>query len=333
MQPVAADLGIKNNVVHFYGWMKVMGVHQPPKQMIRRTLRNLLAVFQICNTIRREKITAVFTNTSTVNVGALAAKLMRKKHYWYIHELGEEDFGIALPKGISSVKKMNKLSEKLFSNSNFLLQKYENLVPEIKMSVLRNPVLIRNNNVKIRGFHKHDVHLLMLGQITEAKGQHSAIEALHLVKIEGYSVTLNIIGSAHDEQYLQSLYILVEKYSLQTEVYFKAHTNSPEQSIADNNILLMCSRCEAYGRVTVEAMKLGVPVIGANSGGTAEIITNGESGLIFRNNDSQSLAEAIILLITDDELRNHIISGALNRAKEVSGPEDFYAFLDSFLTA
>ncbi len=55
----------------------------------------------------------------------------------------------------------------------------------------------------------------------------------------------------------------------------------------------MCSRMEAFGRVTVEALKAGLPVIGSNSGGTTEIIENNTNGVIFKYNNTNSLTNAI----------------------------------------
>ena len=44
---------------------------------------------------------------------------------------------------------------------------------------------------------------------------------------------------------------------------------------------MMCSRCEGFGRVTIEAMLRAIPVLGYNSGGTSELVKNGENGYLF----------------------------------------------------
>ncbi len=55
----------------------------------------------------------------------------------------------------------------------------------------------------------------------------------------------------------------------------------------------MCSRMEAFGRVTIEAMKMGTPVIGARSGGTPEVIREGLTGLLYTPGDVKELADKI----------------------------------------
>jgi glycosyltransferase involved in cell wall biosynthesis len=64
----------------------------------------------------------------------------------------------------------------------------------------------------------------------------------------------------------------------------------------------MCSRGEPFGRVTVEAMKQGVPVVGAASGGTIEIIQDGVTGLLYQLGDAEDLAAKIEILHWDREL-------------------------------
>ena len=51
--------------------------------------------------------------------------------------------------------------------------------------------------------------------------------------------------------------------------------------LGDADVALMCSSSEAFGRTTVEAMKLGRPVIGADAGGTAELVRDGWNGLLY----------------------------------------------------
>jgi glycosyltransferase involved in cell wall biosynthesis len=60
----------------------------------------------------------------------------------------------------------------------------------------------------------------------------------------------------------------------------------------------MCSRDEGMGRVTVEAMSYGKPVIGFQSGATPELIEDGIDGFLYKNG-AQDLAEKMELLLRD----------------------------------
>jgi glycosyltransferase involved in cell wall biosynthesis len=69
---------------------------------------------------------------------------------------------------------------------------------------------------------------------------------------------------------------------------------------------------EAFGRVTVEAMQLGRPVIGARSGGTTELIRDGETGLLFEVANPTDLAHKIRQVYEDRDLLS--VLGAKARA-------------------
>jgi glycosyltransferase involved in cell wall biosynthesis len=69
---------------------------------------------------------------------------------------------------------------------------------------------------------------------------------------------------------------------------------------------LMCSQCEAFGRVTVEATRAGLPVCGTNAGGTPEIIDQGVNGLLSPAGDANALAANLMTLESDEDLRRKL---------------------------
>jgi glycosyltransferase involved in cell wall biosynthesis len=79
---------------------------------------------------------------------------------------------------------------------------------------------------------------------------------------------------------------------------------SPYWSAA--HVSLMCSECEAFGRVTVEAMRAGLPVCGTDSGGTPEIIDQGVNGLLSPAGDAHALAANLMTLESDEDLRRKL---------------------------
>jgi glycosyltransferase involved in cell wall biosynthesis len=65
--------------------------------------------------------------------------------------------------------------------------------------------------------------------------------------------------------------------------------------LKDVDMVVMACPIEAFGRVTIEAMAAGRPVIGINAGGTAEIVLPGKTGLLI-NNDQKELSQAMLEL-------------------------------------
>ena len=86
-------------------------------------------------------------------------------------------------------------------------------------------------------------------------------------------------------------------------LYFRSHA------------MLMCSRNEAMGRVTVEAMACGLPVIGHASGGTPELVENDVTGLLYTGGASD-LADRMIQLVADAALARRLGDAASLTAQE-----------------
>ena len=82
------------------------------------------------------------------------------------------------------------------------------------------------------------------------------------------------------------------------------------------DIFVNSSLSEALGMPILEAMASEVPVIGPDVGGVPELIKHRETGLLFRPGDSESLAEAIIHLLKDDNLGRSLKMNALQEVKE-----------------
>ena len=92
------------------------------------------------------------------------------------------------------------------------------------------------------------------------------------------------------------------------------HENIPElMSAAD--IFVLPSLSEGFPLVLVEAMASGLPVIATNVGGLPEIVKEGETGFLVPSQDSKQLAQRIIRLIGDNELRQTMRTNAIAQAK------------------
>ena len=104
-------------------------------------------------------------------------------------------------------------------------------------------------------------------------------------------------------------------------VFFLGYQSSVKEFIQEARALLMCSKNEAQGRVTVEAMFYGVPVIGLNSGGTREIIYDGKNGFLF--NTVEEAVNKIELLCTNESLYNKIIHQGHQTAMENFSEETY----------
>lgn len=91
-----------------------------------------------------------------------------------------------------------------------------------------------------------------------------------------------------DQAYVGRLQNYVRKNSLQDRVHFVPFQQKVADVLTDLDVLVHAAkRPEPFGRIIVEAMAVGTPVIAANAGGPREIIAHGENGLLARAGDPE----------------------------------------------
>ena len=98
---------------------------------------------------------------------------------------------------------------------------------------------------------------------------------------------------------------MVDEKKLRNHVTFVGHVANPASWLKQTDLVLVCSRNEAFGRVTIESFLLKKPVIGVNSGGTAELLSAAE-GLLYELGDLDGLVQHIRTLVENESLREEL---------------------------
>lgn len=174
-----------------------------------------------------------------------------------------------------------------------------------KLKMIYNPVHVVSNifnNSKVKhGLRKSRIPILVfIGALHPGKGQIDAVLAVAELVKQGFQVKLNLVGKA-DQKYFKHLKQAIVQYNIEENVEFTGHVDDPNRIRNSADIVLVCSRSEAFGRVTVEAMLAGKPVIGTRSGATPELVKEGFNGLLYELGNHQDLAEKIKYLIDHHE--------------------------------
>lgn len=250
--------------------------------------------------IRRIDPDLIITNTSVIPQYAIASKLSRSKHIWFIHELVDEDFGQHFVFGKQFSKWMiGYLSDKVVTNSLFVNSRYISIVKDSKLVMLYQPVSLNYIQIEETIIDKPILELLIIGKVCDFKGQHEAILACNELLRRGVCFRLTIVGTA-SETYIDYLRGLMLD-GVSDFVNFVPFTNKPEHYYQLADIVLVCSRCEALGRITIEAMKMGLPVLASDKGGNIELIRNGVTGYLYKYGNPVDLADKIMIL--EDSLK------------------------------
>lgn len=117
-----------------------------------------------------------------------------------------------------------------------------------------------------------------------------------------------------EERHLGELRALAQRLDVADRVRLTGPVADPLPVLDGADIVLVCSRDEAFGRVTVEAMKRGRPVVGAGAGATPDLIDHGVSGLLYPPGNARALAAEVAGLLADHERRAAVGRAGWQRA-------------------
>ena len=116
-----------------------------------------------------------------------------------------------------------------------------------------------------------------------------------------------------------------------SRVLFAGFVKEPSAYYALMDLNVLPSRNEGLGLAVVEGMAAGVPTLGSRSGGIAEIIEDGESGILFESGDPKALRAALERVVADRALRERIAAGGRKRALEVFDAQLMVRAFDTLL--
>ena len=264
----------------------------------------------------------VITNTSVIPCGAIAAKITRNKHIWFLHESGREDHGFHFLYGERfSLWMLNRLSTGIIVNSHFIKRKYEKHVSPNKLYLIYYAVEISEKPVS-HPVNDCPINLIFMGRFAEGKGQLEAVKAIELLKKSGETgFRLFLVGAGRDN-YTLRVQAYINEQKLQDIVEVIPFTPFPEMFYSRAHIALVCSRCEAFGRITIEAGKAGLPVIASDTGANPELIKDGFNGYLYQYGNPQDLADKILSL-KNPELRRKIGNNAQAHAYRTFNMEKY----------
>jgi glycosyltransferase involved in cell wall biosynthesis len=306
-----ANNGIECRIVNFAN-----DIHKVPRypqwfHSIKRFAFNIVAALYIAALVVKKRIDLVHTNSSVIFFGALVAFFSGRKHLWHIREFVYEDYHLKYNFGKSSFRFWANKAARIICISKSIAAKrvieagvsaphvviYNGLVDQLPANVART-----RNETALAG---------IVGIIDPAKGQMSAVKAVNALLKKGTAIKLEIIGEIGDPAYYEEIAAYIKEQGIGEHIQFTGFNKNIQSIYGRLDVLLMCSPNEALGRVTIEGMMYGVPVVAFDSAGTSEIVQHEQTGLLYRS-DERSLAIQLERLLNDQSL----YAGIAERARE-----------------
>jgi len=268
----------------------------------KRLYRNIYVLPSLARQLRAWGIDLIYTNSSVIPTGALAAKCLRLPHVWHLRELGDLDYGLRPDWGTSAFRYLIGSADAIITNSKAVRSHLLNGVTNEHVYVIYNGVAWESDFDHLRELaqeerqHQRPYTFALVGIIHPNKGQEMAIRALAIATKRFPDIRLLIVGGG-DATHLKRI---ATELGVIDNVEFWGYIHDPYKAYLAADAVLMCSKYEAMGRVTAEAMAACRPVIGYESGGTAEIIEHEHTGLLYRGGP-EALATCMMRFVENPE--------------------------------
>lgn len=160
----------------------------------------------------------------------------------------------------------------------------------------------------------------VVGRLSAEKGHRFAIAAMPQIIAHTPGARLLIVGSGPLEAELKGL---VTRLGLTGCVDFLGFVQEVRTAYAAMDLLLVPSLSDAFPLVILEGMMMELPVVGARTGGIAEIVLDGETGVLVPPGDSAALAKACQDLLSQPEVAKDMGRRGRRRALTEFDPAQF----------
>lgn len=263
---------------------------------------NEIAIRRLAGIIRERNIEIVHINTSYSYVGAVAAARTRRPLIWHIREFLEEDQGRKIYARRAGYQLISS-ADAIVVTSRSLLSKYAKIFPKEKLRLIHNGIdaYTYPADAERQLFADREIQITILGGVLPYKGQEELIAACRILRERGITGWhCSIVGkckSAYQEKIVEK----IRQAGLASVVTLDGPAHDVPAVLHKTDILCVCSRCEAFGRVTVEGMFAGCLVIGADTAGTVEVLDRGKAGRLYAHGNPESLADQLALAMKDQE--------------------------------
>ena len=259
---------------------------------------------------RKKNFALIHTNTGVISNSALAARFAGIPHIWHIRDWFQE-FG---PLWKPYSRYILALSDKVPCVSGAIAAQFPD---STKTMVLNNgtdlsefPPITAEERIEARrafAFSESDFVAGTVGRLKFIrKGQEFLIQAASTLKNRGKAIKLLLAGgpAPGSEDHFPRMRKLADSSGVGDQTVFAGELENARTAYAAMDAFVLPSaQPEPFGGVVMEAMSLGLPVIGTDIGGTPDQIADGETGILVPPADSDSLASAIEKLFADPQLR------------------------------
>ncbi len=277
--------------------------------------RDIAAFFALCRMISREKPDIVHTHTSKAGfLGRWAAWLCRvpaivhTPHghvFWGYFNPWKTLLFITLERFTARITDRLVMLTPQEMKDHLALR----IAPEEKFTIIHSGVDLKQFSPEkvwdgkkevLPEVPENKVIIGTVGRLTAVKGQDVLLKAVYELKQNGREVFLLLLGEGERRQELEEI---ADRLQLTECVRFLGWRSDVGAVMKSFDIFCLPSLNEGMGKVVVEAMAMGLPIVASNVGGITDLVRDGENGLLVPSGDAKALAKALATLCDDQQMR------------------------------
>jgi D-inositol-3-phosphate glycosyltransferase len=185
---------------------------------------------------------------------------------------------------------LENLAEEVKKHTRYDLSKVRIIPLGIETNTFANSTISKSQARAYLDLNESDFILGILGRIDRQKGQLFVLECLKQMLDNSQNIHLCLMGDTTIGQwdgYYKEVMDFVKNNNLENHVHLNKFDENTQYFYNAIDVFCLVSISETYGMVTIEAMSSALPIIATNSGGSPEILSNGEFGYLYNFGNHQ----------------------------------------------
>ena len=226
-------------------------------------------------------------------------------------------------------------AHRLLSNSNFTLRHFQAFNPAFShIPTVVTPLGTGGGKLEEERQMEAKPRILIVGRLDQAeqyKGHRLLIRSLGLILDKNPATRLTVVGDGNDRRNLEAF---ANQFPYQQQIEFLGKVSDSElcRLYEESMVFAMPSKGEGFGLVYLEAMAHGLPCICSDVDAAREVVVHGESGFIVDPSNPFDLAERILQLLGQPELRRRMGQAGKERYLEYFTEDHFQTRLRKVFT-
>jgi len=283
-----------------------------PLGLVNRLVFNIKAIKFLSNYIKIHSIDLVYTNTSTILCGGIAAKKNGISSLFHIHEI---------PRGnwlyeIFSSKIINRISHKVLVVSNSVKNHWQKNIDKDKIERVYNGILFEKTNSSNEIDRNSDDYIITsVARLIPYKGHLYLIDIADELMKKSKKFKFLIVGDTLPSYayYEKRLKQKVKNLGLENQILFMGFRNDISSILKQSDLFIHPAIApDPLPTVLFESLYNNLPSVATNLGGAIEILDNGKNGLLIPYNDPKKASD----LINEYYRNNKLLKKHLENSKK-----------------